>query len=156
MLNLYVIRKMSLEQVFASSNLTRPPPPPVPSPEHPECVYLTYIIAKVKGCVRFLLIVVLLLSLSMHCASALHAFFSSFAPALTYLSFFADSDCLEIPMPHMSSLLSCIMSDGILYTFAASHGLLRSLCHMSYKLSSCLAGYTLHPPISSPCSLIVS
>ena len=98
---------------------------------------------------RFLLIVVLLLSLSMHCASALHAFFSGFAPALTYLSFFADSDCLEIPMPHMS----CIMSDGMLCTFAASHGLLCSLCHMSYNLSSCLAGYTLHPPISSPCSL---
>ena len=112
--------------------------------------------AKVKGCVRFLLIVVFLLSLSMHCASALHAFFSGFAPALTYLSFFADSDCLEIPMPHMSSLLSCIMSDGMLCTFAASHGLLRSLCHMSYNLYSCLAGYTLHPPISSPCSLIVS
>ena len=102
------------------------------------------------------------------CASFLSSFFSCRCPCIalllcmrflrfctcTHVSIvFADSDCLEIPMPHMSSLLSCIMSDGLLCTFAASHGLLRSLCHMSYNLSSCLAGYTLHPPISSPCSL---
>ena len=63
-----------------------------------------------KGCVRFLLIVVLLLSLSMHCASALHVFFSGFAPALTYLSFLQTQTAWKSPShtcPHYS-LVSCL------------------------------------------------